>query len=184
MEKVCPRLAIDMDEVIADAFTAQRTWYRNAHGYEWTDEDLKGHHLGDLAKAEHAAGMQDLLHAGNFFADLKVMLGAQDALKYLAQYFDIFITTAAMEYPASCAPKFHWLQRHFPFISPLNIVFCGHKNILAADFLIDDNIRHFRNFQGQGVLFSAPHNLNVNWSPRVNNWEDATSYLMSSLPSD
>ena len=183
MENRRLRLAIDMDEVIADAFAAQRLWYQITHGYTWTDDELKGRHLGDLAAPEHAEDMQKLLHAGEFFADLTVMPGAKEALKHLSQDFDIFITTAAMEYPASCAPKFQWLQKNFPFISPLNIVFCGHKNILAADYLIDDNVRHFRNFQGQGVLFSALHNQNVAWSPRVNNWHEAVSYLSDQLHS-
>ncbi|OAJ68703.1 5'/3'-deoxyribonucleotidase [Gluconobacter cerinus] len=182
MKNSRPRLAIDMDEVIADAFAAQRLWYKDTHGYRWTEDELKGHHLGDLAIPEHAAGMQALLHDGHFFADLEVMPGAQDAVKFLSQHFDIFITTAAMEYPASCAPKFQWLQKHFPFIPALNIVFCGHKSILAADFLIDDNVRHFQHFQGQGILFSAPHNLNVEWSPRVANWKDAVTYLMQPHP--
>lgn len=127
--------------------------------------------------AEHAEAMQSVLHAGTFFAELGVMENAQDALKQLSQDFDIFITTAAMEYPASCGPKFQWLQKNFPFISPLNIVFCGHKNILAADYLVDDNVRHFHDFQGQGVLFSAPHNQKVKWSPRVSNWRETVSYL-------
>lgn len=171
------RVAIDMDEVIADALAAQRLWYRDTHGYIWTDDELRGRKLENLADPEHAKSMEKLLHAGDFFADLEVMPGAQEALKKLSQNFDIFITTAAMEYPASCAPKFHWLKQNFPFVSPLNIVFCGHKSILAADYLIDDNVRHFRNFQGQGVLFSALHNQTVEWSPRVNDWQEAVSYL-------
>ncbi|QEH96789.1 5' nucleotidase, NT5C type [Gluconobacter thailandicus] len=171
------RVAIDMDEVIADTFAAQRLWYLDVHGYNWTDEELEGRHLGDLAAPEHAEAMQSVLHAGTFFAELGVMENAQDALKQLSQDFDIFITTAAMEYPASCGPKFQWLQKNFPFISPLNIVFCGHKNILAADYLVDDNVRHFHDFQGQGILFSAPHNQKVKWSPRVNNWRETVSYL-------
>ncbi|MBL7237842.1 hypothetical protein IFJ82_01725 [Novacetimonas hansenii] len=171
------RLAIDMDEVIADAFTAQKSWYCETHGYDWNDEVLQGRHFNELANPEHAAEMETLLHRGEFFRGLNVMPGAQNALLTLSERFEIFITTAAMEYPASCAAKFGWLQEHFPFISPLQIVFCGDKSILAADYLIDDNVRHFSRFKGQGILFSAAHNQYVDWTPRVKNWTEAVSLL-------
>jgi hypothetical protein len=38
--------------------------------------------------------------------------------------------------------------------------------------LIDDEARHFSNFRGIGVLFSAPHNLNETTYERVVNWQD------------
>jgi len=171
------RLAIDMDEVIADAFTAQRSWYSETHGYKWNNDVLQGRHFSELADPAHAAEMEALLHKGEFFRDLGVMPGAQNALLSLSGRFEIFITTAAMEYPASCASKFGWLMEYFPFISPLQIVFCGDKSIIAADYLIDDNVRHFSRFKGQGILFSAPHNQHVDWSPRVENWTEAVSLL-------
>ena len=62
----------------------------------------------------------------------------------------MFIATAAMEVPTSFTAKYEWLGRHFPFISPSNVVFCGDKSILRADFLIDDNPRQLRRFVGQG----------------------------------
>ena len=37
-----------------------------------------------------------------------------------------------------------WLRRHFPFIAPSNIVFCGDKSIVDADYLIDDRPRHLQ----------------------------------------
>lgn len=166
-----------MDEVIADAFTAQWEWYRRTHHYDWPVESLGGKHFSDLAHPDHVAMMEELLHQGDFFGTFGVMPGSQKALEQLSSRFEIFITTAAMEYPASCAAKFAWLREHFPFISPINIVFCGDKSILAADILIDDNVRHFKRFQGQGVLFSAPHNLAVDWPVRVADWGDALSFL-------
>jgi 5'(3')-deoxyribonucleotidase len=75
-----------------------------------------------------------------------------------------------MEFPKSFGPKYRWLRRHFPFLSPTHFVFCGDKSILHADYLIDDMPRHFERFAGQGVLFTAAHNANVAAKLRVNNW--------------
>ncbi len=171
------RLAVDMDEVLADALTAQRAWFSRTYGRDWTDAELRGRHFRDLVPADEYAAMEAMLHQGDFFATLAVMPGAQDAISALCETCEVFITTAAMEHPASCAPKFAWLREHFPCISPLNIVFCGDKSILAADVMIDDNLRHFRRFQGQGVLFSAPHNMSETWTPRADNWPDVLTIV-------
>ena len=77
-----------------------------------------------------------------------------------------------MEFPLSFTAKFQWLKQHFPFISPMNIVFYGSKNILNADYLIDDNSRHFHAFCREGILSTAPHNIHVEGYKRVNNWQE------------
>ena len=70
--------------------------------------------------------------------------------------------TAAMEVPCSFTAKFQWLERHFPFLPPDNIVFCGNKGIIAADYLIDDNVYQLDRFRGEGILFTTPHNFSRN----------------------
>jgi len=52
----------------------------------------------------------------------------------------------------------------------MNTVFCSNKSILNADYLIDDNARHFEHFRGEGLLFSAPHNKHVTGFRRVESW--------------
>ncbi|MGQ4827688.1 5' nucleotidase, NT5C type, partial [Enterococcus faecalis] len=93
------------------------------------------------------------------------MEDAQDVLFNLHREHEIFIASAAMEVPMSFTAKYEWMKEHFPFISPMNIVFCGDKSILNADYLIDDSARHFKRFRGQGILFDAPHNHNVTGYP-------------------
>lgn len=171
------RLAVDMDEVIADANGMHATWLVETYGYNWSPKDLETASLKSLASADHNDAWEQQLHQGDVFETFEVMPGSQDALSALSEKFEIFITTAAMEFPASCGPKYAWLRKHFPFISPMNIVFCGDKSIVAADLLVDDNVRHFARFKGQGVLFSAPHNLAVDWPLRLPGWDKATEVL-------
>ena len=96
----------------------------------------------------------------------------------LQREYEIFITSSAMEVPESFTAKFTWLERHFPFIRPSHIVFCGDKSVLAADYLIDDTPRHFLHFRGEGILFSAPHNRGVTGYRRADNWEDVRRMLL------
>jgi 5'(3')-deoxyribonucleotidase len=58
------------------------------------------------------------------------------------------------------------------------VVFCGDKSIIHADYLIDDHVKHFAKFSGQGILFTSPHNVNVEWTPRVNNWQEVAELLL------
>jgi 5'(3')-deoxyribonucleotidase len=106
------------------------------------------------------------------------MEGSQEVIKELNNYYEIFITTAAMEHPTSFCAKYDWLKEHFPFLSDLNFVFCGKKSIINADYLIDDNPRHFEHFKGQGILFTAPHNLKNTSYIRVNNWIEIKDFFL------
>jgi 5'(3')-deoxyribonucleotidase len=110
------------------------------------------------------------LRSEDFFAVLDVMPESQRVMKALQQKYEVFIATAAMEVPTSFAAKYHWLERHFPFIPASHIVYCGDKGILRADYLIDDNPRQLRRFSGEGILYSAQHNVNVTGFPRVKDW--------------
>ncbi len=105
------------------------------------------------------------------------MPGSQEVLEELCERFEIFIATQAMTVPNSLGPKFRWLQRHFPFIPPTNYVFCGNKCILLADYLIDDIPRNLDRFAGQGLLFTAPHNVTAAGYTRVNNWPEVAQYF-------
>ena len=106
------------------------------------------------------------------------MEGSQEVLRDLSANYDIFVVTAAMEVPCSLAPKFAWLQQHFPFLPPDHFVFCGNKGIIAADYLIDDSVYQLERFQGQGILFTCPANIYVTKFTRVNNWEEVREMFL------
>ncbi len=175
------RIAVDMDEVLADTLAGELQWLNREYGYQLTQAQMAGRPLADLVTEEHYRGLEEMQLEGNFFADLPVMEGSQLGMLELIERHEVYIATAAMEYPGSFAAKFRWLAQHFPFIPPSRIVFCGDKSILLADYLIDDNDRHFRRFRGQGVLFTAPHNLYVTGYPRVNGWVDVRAMFLTDL---
>ena len=112
-----------------------------------TAADLRGRHLEDVGPGEQREAIEAMLDA-SFFADLELMPGCQEVVRELAARHDVFIVTAAMDVPCSFDAKFRWLQRHFPFIPPSQIVFCGDKGIVDADYLIDDRARHFAGSKG------------------------------------
>ena len=116
----------------------------------------------------------------SFFEDLAVLPDCQEVVRELAGRYDVFIASAAMDVPCSFDAKYRWLQRHFPFIPPSQIVFCGDKTIVDADYLIDDRPRHFAKFRGQALLFSAPHNAGETGYTRVASWKEVREHFAGS----
>lgn len=166
------RIAVDMDEVIADALGELITRYNRDFGANLSRERLQGHWLNEVLPPGSQTVIEGYLQAPDFFEDLAVIPGSQDVLARMAAKYEIFIATAAMGFPHSFGPKFRWLRRHFPFIHPQNVVFCGDKSILHADCLIDDMARNLRAFCKTGILFTAPHNVQETDFARVNSWRE------------
>lgn len=166
------RIAIDMDEVIADTLEKFLTVCNTEIGLCLTKSDLTGRSLWDVIGKEHFPTLKGFVTEQDFFADLDIMPDSQDVIRRLMDRYEIFITSAAMEVPTSFAAKFDWLKLHFGFIPSSHIVFCGDKSILYADYLIDDNARHFERFRGEGILYSAPHNMRVEGYRRVHSWKE------------
>ncbi|PLR30555.1 5' nucleotidase, NT5C type [Chimaeribacter arupi] len=163
------RIAIDMDEVIADFNSKIIPSFNSRFALQISLADLEGLTIQQL-HPELREQVEEMIGEAGFFADLDVIPHSQEVIKKLTETYEVFITTAAMEFPLSFNAKFQWLAKHFSFISPMNIVFCGNKSILNADYLIDDNARHFEHFRGEGILFSAPHNRQVSGFRRVSSW--------------
>ena len=168
-------IAIDMDGVLADVEAHFIMWYERDYGEKFDKKDL-------LGKTEENAfprkGMvKKFASTINFFRTVPVMDGAIEALKKLQKNYEIYIVSAAMEFPQSLVEKRSWLNEHFPFIHWKNIVFCGDKSIIDTDIMIDDHLKNLDYFKGETIMFSAFHNINFNHHKRVDNWEEVMNIL-------
>jgi 5'(3')-deoxyribonucleotidase len=173
------RICIDMDEVIADAVAENLQRYNRQFGECLTRDDMAGKWIWDVVSVDRHHALEEYLRSEDFFAVLGVMPESQRVIHALQQRYEVFIATAAMEVPSSFKAKYEWLGRHFPFITPSHIVFCGDKGILNAEFLIDDNPRQLRRFEGEGILYTSHHNLNVEGFRRVNDWLDVERMFLA-----
>ena len=171
------RICVDMDEVMADTLAEHLRRYNQAFDEEVKVDDLVGKGLWEITPLDRQLQLRAFLDAEDFFEDLPLMPDSQQVLKDLSARFEIYIATQAMAVPNSLGPKYRWLQRHFSFIPPTHYVFCGNKSILRADYLIDDLPRNLQRFEGQGLLYSAPHNLTATGFIRVDNWQDVADYF-------
>jgi 5'(3')-deoxyribonucleotidase len=166
------RIAIDMDEVLADTLAQFISEYNREFGENLTKSHLADRKLVEIIPADRRARLRHYALSPGFFLAIPPMAGSTPVLQELRERYEVFIATAAMEFPTSFHEKYEWIKAHFPDFPDSHIVFCGDKSIVATDFLIDDSPRHFDRFTGQGFLFTAPHNLAENRYPRLNDWAE------------
>jgi 5'-nucleotidase len=173
-----PRIAIDMDEVMADALSRHLDLYNRHYSAGVTRAQVHGKYLHEIVPAEHQEQVHQFVREVGFFRDLPVMPGCIEVIRELQQRYEIFITTAAMQFPNSLIEKYDWLVQHLPFIPWTHIVFCGDKSIIAADYLIDDHAKNFAGFRGEGILYTAHHNLHVTGYRRVADWAEVAALFL------
>ncbi|HEX8462464.1 MAG TPA: 5'(3')-deoxyribonucleotidase [Segetibacter sp.] len=171
-------IAIDMDGVIADTISQFIAWYERDYG--------KRIELSAFDGKPESEGLPDnavtkFVYTPGFFRSIPVMQDAKESVMELTKHFEVYIVSAATEFPQSLNDKYEWLQENFPFITWRNIVFCGDKSIIGTDYMVDDHVKNLDNFKGKALMFTAGHNMGVTRHTRVNNWQEALKVLKSEL---
>lgn len=165
------RLIIDMDDVMADATGQFITWYEKEFGVRIERAILNGKGEGEGFPDNHAAIAQ-FPYRENFFRTMAVNENCQEVMEQLVRKYEVFIVSAAMEFPQSLPEKLSWLREHFPFLHWKQIVFCGSKSVVRGDYMIDDLVYNLEDFNGEKFIFTAPHNMHLNHFNRLNNWKE------------
>lgn len=173
------RILVDMDEVIADTTGGMAAWYKKKYGGDIDYKKmLAGKSLVKGFPEEHQAEVRQQLFEPGFFRDLPVIKDSIEVLEQMNRRYDIYIVSAATEFPNSLKDKYDWLAEHFPFFVWQQIVFCGDKKMIRADVMIDDHARHLELFEGKPYLFTAGHNLEETGFERVNSWKEAAAIFL------
>jgi len=171
------RIAIDMDGVMADTTQQTIDWYAQRYGVTIDKDSLMG--VPETDGFPHGKEIiRSFLYEPGFFRTKPVIKDSQEVIRALQDKYEVFIVSAAVEFPISIPEKIEWLAEFYPFISWQNMVFCGSKTIVEADYMIDDHVKNLQPFKGQGLMFTAPHNINITDFKRVNSWEEVSKLLL------
>ncbi|RDY57752.1 5' nucleotidase, NT5C type [Flagellimonas nanhaiensis] len=169
---------VDMDEVIADAYNAHIEIYNSEYEAKLSAEECHGKEVWQCVPKEHKESIMGHAHRVGFFQSLKVISQSQQILSELCKAHEVYIASAAMEFPNSLKEKSDWLDEFFPFIPWQNRILCGNKFILKGDVLIDDRSRNLTSFEGRSIMFTSPHNVNTTDFERANSWEEIAEKLL------
>lgn len=111
-----------------------------------------------------------------FFRNIPVFDGAKAFVHELSKKTEVFIATSV---PANCAgERVTSIIQNFPEIDPGNILIGHRKDLLNADFLLDDAIHNIRSAQVKyPVLFRRPWNHDVSGILSVTNYQEFLTLL-------
>lgn len=165
------RIILDMDEVMADTMGAMFAWYKKNFNLPIEYENMKGAWMLGIPD-QHRELVRERLFSKGFFRHLPVMEDCIDVVNELNKKYEVFIVSAATEFPNSLKDKLEWLDEHFPFLSWRQVVFCGDKRMITGDFMVDDHTRNLIHFKGKPYLYSTILNKDETGYERVNNWKE------------
>lgn len=171
------RIAVDMDGVLANVYSQFIKMHEADFNIRLTDADVDG-----IPEAKVFPNERTYVNAKGFFRNAPLIADCQRILEAINNKYDLFIVSAAMEFPNSLTEKQAWLNEHFPFISWRQMVFCGSKAIIKADIMIDDYFRNLDSFSGDTtILFTQPHNkfADPGRHKRVHTWLEIEQLLLS-----
>lgn len=172
-----PRLILDMDDVLADTSAKILQVFNKLNGLHLDKEYFEDKNFYELVQSENYISFRDALYEPGFFLDLPVFDHAVEVVQTLQEKYEIFVVSAATEFPNSLGEKMQWLSTHFPFITWQHIVFCGDKSIVHGDIMVDDHARNFTHFSGRKLLYHSLHNTQVQGFERVKNWKEIYEIL-------
>jgi len=169
------RIAVDMDGVLADTTEQFFRYDERDFGRRRTLDEITG-------KPESVSfpKAREYVRTKDFFRTAPVMNESQNVLSELNKRYEVFIVSAATEFPQSLFEKYEWLAEHFSFITWQQMVFCGSKTIVEADLMIDDHFKNLDHFKGTTFLFSQPHNYlqSAGRHRRVHSWQEIAHILL------
>lgn len=116
------------------------------------------------------------LHGEEIWYRLRPLEGAVEYLrKLIDDGFQIYLCTTT-DY-RNIRQKFEAvIMRFFPFIRWNQVIVASNKQMIRADFLIDDGIHNLEGGEYHKILMTAPHNLSydaeANGMHRVYSWEE------------
>jgi 5'-nucleotidase len=169
------RLAVDMDGVLADVYEQFFSYDERDFGKRRPLEEVIG-----VEERRAFPYINEYVYTNGFFRTAPVVKDSVEILTRLNENYEVFVVSAAMEFPQSLPEKLEWLKEHFPFLTWQQLVFCGSKTIVDADIMIDDHFKNLDNFPRTTILYTQPHNQlkDPGRHKRADTWTDIASLLL------
>lgn len=162
------QILVDMDSVLADVYSQFIEW-------EYKELGIKGFKW----KTEALPSCNKHVRSIGFFRTVPVMPDSIEGLQYLNDKYKVLIVSSATESPLNLTEKQAWLYEHFSFIIWEQMIFCGRKDSIKGDIMIDNHPKKLRTFDGKKYIFTQPHNIFISDEQydRVSGWKEIMSKL-------
>jgi len=129
--------------------------------------------LSEEVKCEYEERLDEV---PGIFSLMKPIPEAIDTVKFLAEYFDVYIlSTAPWKNPSAWTDKVNWVHQYFGIekdtVFYKRLIISHHKNLNKGGFLVDDRTKNGANeFEGELIQFG---------SEKFPDWSTVKNYLIN-----
>lgn len=174
---------LDVDDTLIDLLPAWCKCLNQLYGLDVQPEEITEWDISKFFPTLTKKQIFEPLHADGFWATVKPKDGAITYVKQLIDDgFDVYVCTST-DY-RNVQPKYeHIIAKHFPFISWEKVIITNKKQMIKADFLVDDGVHNHKGGDYFKVLVSTPHNRSYdaeeNGMVRSESWESIYNIIIN-----
>ena len=174
---------VDMDDTIVDLLSRWVSFLNETHGLSVNPEEITDWNISLFFPTLTKEQVFAPLFIDGFWSAVQPK---EDAVKYLKMLKDegyrVIICTNT-HYTTLREKMEKVLFHHFDFLSWNDVVIAYHKQLLDADFLVDDGVHNLIGGKYKGILMDAPHNRKFNEREhgiiRVKTWREIYALIKS-----
>lgn len=174
-----PDFLIDVDEVLADFVNAAIPVISQVLQRPWSldEASVDNWDMFAVLTPETKRDVFQILNARGFCSSLQPTPGAQDFIRELRQYRNVYALTSPQHSPFWVYERNQWLGDHFGF-DPKHTINTEAKYMCVGQEFLDDNPVHIERWKarhkGAGMLWSTVHNRRMKGHDelRVNSWDE------------
>lgn len=166
---------IDIDDVMNDLLPAWCEYLNRHNDLNVKPDDITDWDITKFFPTLKPEKIFRPLSSEYFWSTVKPKDGAVEHVKKLLDDgFNVYLCTTTSY--INIAPKFeHVIKRYFPYIPWKKVVVTSNKQMIKADFLVDDGIHNLEGGNYTKILVSMPHNKSydaeANGMIRCDNWK-------------
>lgn len=177
-------ILIDLDDTLEDLLGCWVQKLNEEHNLNVNPKDINDWDIGQFFPTLTRYQVFEPLFNGDFWDSVKPK---ENAVKYVKKLKDdgyrIFICTNT-NYKHLKDKMEKVLFKYFDFLSWNDVIVTTNKQIIDADFLVDDGVHNLVGGKYKKLLMTAPHNekydANKNDMIRVNSWEEVYNVIAKS----
>jgi 5'(3')-deoxyribonucleotidase len=179
---------VDVDQVVADLYPSWFGRYNKEYSDDLHTDRVTSWNMEQFVKPECGKDIFRYLSQRDLYDDVLPVHGALEGINHIRSlgFRVVFLTASNLHMGGR---KLQWLIEH-GFLTVEkdqhhhhDYVECVDKSLFApvGSFMIDDYPVNLRPYQGQRVLFTQPHNANLDTVSegmvRVNNWAQVKAFF-------
>ena len=176
-------ILVDMDDTLVETLRAWIRWLNFKHGLNVEYKDIKVWEMQVAFPSLTADQICWPLFQKAFWTEVAAKPTAVMYLKKLIDDgHDVYICSAS--HPSTISAKVEeCLLKHFTYLDTTKLIFTYKKQMINADFCIDDGIHNLIDAPYRGILISTPYNEAINETDyefdmvRVNSFKEAYEFI-------